>query len=155
MSPQPVASAVSAGAVLPFSAGNLLHDALPALIAADTTPEQILPLWESGTVHTAQRGRLRVERIVSWGQHSAPDFAYDQDEDEWVLLLSGQACLQFADENEARQLQAGDYLYIAAHRRHRVTWTAPNTATVWLAVFFPPSPQGLPEQVHHDQQHCP
>jgi len=34
---------------------------------------------------------------------------------------------------------AGDYLLIAAHRRHRVEWTDPAVATIWLAVHFDPS----------------
>jgi hypothetical protein len=34
---------------------------------------------------------LRVERIVSLGQASAPGFWYDQAEGEWVLVLAGAA----------------------------------------------------------------
>ena len=78
---------------------------------------------------------VRIERIVSHGQRSAPGFWYDQAEGEWVLLLAGGARLRFADEAADRVLQPGDWLHIAAHRRHRVEWTEPNTPTVWLAVF--------------------
>jgi cupin 2 domain-containing protein len=78
---------------------------------------------------------LRIERIVSHGQASPPHFWYDQEEAEWVLLLEGAARLRFADEPEARVLAPGDHLDIAAHRRHRVEWTAPDRPTVWLAVF--------------------
>ena len=42
-----------------------------------------------------------------------------------------------ADEAEPRHLRAGDFVDIAPHRRHRVEWTTPDTATVWLAVFYP------------------
>ena len=52
-----------------------------------------------------------------------------------MLLLKGAARLRFADEEEERVLGPGDCLLIAAHRRHRVEWTAPATPTVWLAVF--------------------
>jgi cupin 2 domain-containing protein len=83
------------------------------------------------------RPGIRVERIVSRGQASPPDFWYDQDEGEWVLLLSGAARLRFADESEARALIPGDCLDIAPHRRHRVDWTAPAAPTIWLAVFYP------------------
>ena len=79
---------------------------------------------------------VRVERIVSLGQASPEGFWYDQDEAEWVLLLAGAARLHFADEAEARTLGPGDYLHIAAHRRHRVNWTDPDQPTVWLAVFY-------------------
>jgi len=78
---------------------------------------------------------LRIERIVSLGQASPPGFWYDQEQAEWVLLLAGAARLRFADEPEARPLGPGDWLEIAAHRRHRVEWTDPTTPTVWLAVF--------------------
>ena len=79
---------------------------------------------------------LRIERIVSHGQASPPDFWYDQAEAEWVLLLHGAARLRFADEPEARALGPGDHLHIAPHRRHRVEWTDPDRPTVWLAAFY-------------------
>lgn len=84
------------------------------------------------------RPGLRIERIISTGQASPPDFWYDQTEGEWVLLLAGAARLRFADEAEPRHLRPGDWLDIAPHRRHRVDWTHPHDATVWLAVFYPP-----------------
>ncbi|MHC6225314.1 cupin [Pseudomonas sp. X10] len=83
-----------------------------------------------------ERPGLRIERIVSSGQCSPPDFWYDQVEGEWILLLSGSAGLRFEDESEPRVLQPGDHLDIAPHRRHRVEWTAKDVATVWLAVFY-------------------
>jgi cupin 2 domain-containing protein len=82
------------------------------------------------------RPGLRIERIVSHGQASPPGFWYDQDEGEWVVLLSGAARLRFADEAAPRLLRPGDHLDIAPHRRHRVEWTDPETPTVWLAVFY-------------------
>jgi cupin 2 domain-containing protein len=78
---------------------------------------------------------VRIERIVSLGQKSPDGFWYDQDEAEWVLLLAGGARLRFADEDGPRSLKPGDWLHIAAHRRHRVEWTDPAQPTVWLAVF--------------------
>lgn len=77
---------------------------------------------------------LRIERIVSTGQASPQGFWYEQVEGEWVLLVSGSARLRFEDETGARPLQAGDWLYIAPRRRHRVDWTDPIAPTVWLAV---------------------
>ena len=77
---------------------------------------------------------LRIERIVSRGQASPPGFWYDQAQAEWVIVLAGSARLRFADEAADRPLAAGDYLHVAAHRRHRVEWTDPAQATVWLAV---------------------
>ena len=77
---------------------------------------------------------LRIERIVSRGQASPPGFWYDQAQAEWVIVLAGSARLRFADEDTDRSMQAGDYVHIPAHRRHRVEWTDPAQATVWLAV---------------------
>ena len=79
---------------------------------------------------------LRIERIVSFGQASPSGFWYDQTEGEFVLLLAGAARLRFADEPEPRSLGPGDWIDIAPHRRHRVDWTDPATATVWLAVSY-------------------
>jgi cupin 2 domain-containing protein len=79
---------------------------------------------------------VRVERIVSLGQAGPPGFWYDQDEAEWVLLLAGRARLRFADDAEDRLLGPGDFVQIAAHRKHRVEWTDPAVPTVRLAVFY-------------------
>jgi cupin 2 domain-containing protein len=78
---------------------------------------------------------VRIERIVSHGQASPAGFWYDQDEAEWVVVLAGAARLRFADEDELRSLGPGDWVHIAAHRRHRVEWTDPAQPTIWLAVF--------------------
>lgn len=77
---------------------------------------------------------VRVERIVSQGHASPEGFWYDQDEHEWVVLLKGAARLRFESEADAVELRPGDYVHIPAHRRHRVEWTSPDEATVWLAV---------------------
>lgn len=85
-----------------------------------------------------ERPGLRIERIVSCGQASPADFWYDQDEGEWVLLLSGAARLRLAEPEEVIELQPGDALHLPPHRRHRVEWTQENQPSVWLAVFYPP-----------------
>ena len=103
--------------------GNLFAD-LP--LAAETA-ERIETLLA--------RPGVRIERIVSTGQASPPGFWYEQEDAEWVLLVSGEALLRFEDESEARRLHAGDWIYIEPLRRHRVEWTAPATPTVWLAVY--------------------
>ena len=80
------------------------------------------------------RPGLRIERIVSFGHASPPGFWYEQEQGEWVILLAGTAGLRFEDEVEVRVLGPGDFVDIAAHRRHRVEWTAADMPTVWLAV---------------------
>ena len=73
---------------------------------------------------------FRLERIVSLGHITAYGEWYDQDVDEWVMLLAGAAKLVFADEEEHRSLKPGDWLLIPAHRRHRVEWTDPTCYTM-------------------------
>ena len=102
---------------------NLLTD-LP-VASADEAFEELL-----------SRPGLRIERIVSHGQASPPGYWYDQPHGEWVLVLRGRARLRFEDEAGPRELVAGDALDIAARRRHRVDWTAPDEPTVWLAVHY-------------------
>jgi cupin 2 domain-containing protein len=107
-----------------------------------TTSRRVGNLLDGISLHGRQESSLellstpgvRVERIVSTGQASPPGFWYDQAWAEWVLVVSGEALLQFEDESEPRRLTAGDYLHIAPHRRHRVAWTDPNQPTIWLAI---------------------
>lgn len=77
---------------------------------------------------------VRIERIVSMGQSSPPEFWYDQDEDEWVAVIQGEAELEWADGRRAR-MRTGDWVLIPAHERHRVAWTSTEPPCIWLAVF--------------------
>jgi len=81
-------------------------------------------------------GAVRVERIVSRGHRSPDGFWYDQDRNEWVIVLKGRARLRFDGQADAVELGAGDYINIPAHTRHRVEWTDPAADTVWLAVYY-------------------
>ena len=76
---------------------------------------------------------VRIERIISNGHASQEGFWYDQAEHEWVLLLDGEAGIEFAD-GERVHLIRGDTLNLPAHTRHRVTFT--SHPAVWLAVFY-------------------
>lgn len=81
-----------------------------------------------------QTDTIKIERIISKGQQSAEGYWYDQDQAEFVLVLQGHARIQF--ETHTVDLNAGDYLNIAAHQKHRVAWTTPTEETLWLAVFY-------------------
>jgi len=116
---------------------TLLANLFAGLPAAPVAAEQFAELL-------AHPG-LRIERIVSTGQNSPPDFWYDQSEGEWVLLLQGEAKLRLADEAAARHLKTGDFLDIAPHCRHRVDWTPADQTTIWLAVFYAPQTTEHPE----------
>jgi len=79
---------------------------------------------------------FRVERIVSQGHASPEGFWYDQDQNEWVMVLKGAARIRFEAGTAAIELRPGDCLTIPAHQRHRVEWTVPDQRTVWLAIHF-------------------
>ena len=79
---------------------------------------------------------IRIERIISRGQCSEPDFWYDQEEYEFVVLLSGEAGVRFEEEPHERHLRPGDWLVIPPHCRHQVAWTATGVTSIWLAVFY-------------------
>ena len=81
-------------------------------------------------------GKLKIERIVSKGHQSPEGFWYDQDEHEWVVLLSGSAGLELDGEPDVHKLVPGDCMLLNAHQKHRVAWTDADVPTVWLAVFF-------------------
>lgn len=78
-------------------------------------------------------GTIRIEKILSCGHTTEEGKWYDQQEDEWVVLLSGNAILEFAD-NSTLDMKSGDYLFIPAHKKHRVTFTSNEPACLWLAV---------------------
>lgn len=79
---------------------------------------------------------IRIERILSRGHSSPENYWYDQDENEWVMLLSGSAILRFAEGDIQVEMKAGDYLNIPAGVKHRVEETDPNNTSIWLAVFY-------------------
>jgi cupin 2 domain-containing protein len=79
---------------------------------------------------------VRLERIVSRG-HRTPDGEwYDQEWNEWVVVLAGRGTLRIEGESELIQLGPGDSLVLPAHVRHRVEWTDPGADTVWLALHY-------------------
>ncbi len=93
----------------------------------DDLPEELIEIL-------AQKENVRIERIVSRG-HISPQW-YDQQDDEFVLIVQGEAKLIFEDDDEEIYLKQGDYIIIPAHRRHKVVWTPPTSDTIWLAVHY-------------------
>jgi cupin 2 domain-containing protein len=106
-----------------MNAGNLFDD-IPAQL-----PEEL-------ATTILQASSFRIERIVSQGHASPPGFWYDQDDNEWVVVLEGSAAVEFEGDAEAMVLQRGSHLNIPAHVRHRVAWTDPQGKTVWLAIHY-------------------
>jgi cupin 2 domain-containing protein len=79
----------------------------------------------------ARIGGVVVEQILS-GALPAPLF-YDQDHDEWVMVLHGGAALEVGGER--LDLEAGDWVLLRAHEKHRLIETLPGTS--WLALRAP------------------
>jgi cupin 2 domain-containing protein len=79
---------------------------------------------------------VTIERIVSRGHASPEGFFYDQEKNEFVLVIKGSAGLRLENEDGIIILSAGDYFTIGAHVRHRVEWTDPACETIWLAVHY-------------------
>ena len=77
---------------------------------------------------------FRVERITSCGQASPRAFFYDQAWEEWILILQGWATVQMQEPEQTLHLNAGDWLMITAHQKHRVVATSQTPATIWLAI---------------------
>jgi len=92
-------------------------------------PEELVELL-------VQNDGLRIERIVSTGHASPKGFWYDQDQHEWVVVLTGRAKLLVEGDDQPVEMGPGDWINIPAHRKHRVEWTTSDEPTVWLAVFY-------------------
>ncbi len=101
---------------------NIFND-IPANL-----PEEIFTLL-------LENKNVRIERIVSEGQRTPAGEWYDQMQNEWVILLQGEAVIEY-ENTEQRTLNAGDYLSIPANTRHRVAWTSHAQQTIWLAIHW-------------------
>jgi len=75
---------------------------------------------------------LVIERIVSSG--NATPIEYLQTQDEWVLLVRGDARLDVAGEDVV--LEAGDYVFLPAGTRHSVVHA--SNGALWVAVHLHP-----------------
>ena len=91
---------------------------------------------------------IKIERIISKNNITPKGKWYNQDKNEFVILLKGSAELLFFPDkkypNDAKQeilhkghkikMKTGDYINIPAHIKHRVDKTGKKT--IWLAVFY-------------------
>jgi len=99
--------------------GNLFADAL-----APDQGEQ----FETVLSHR----NLVIERIVSSAAIASCE--YVQPQDEWVLLVQGEAMLQVAGESVS--LKSGDYLFLPAREPHSLERV--SAGAIWLAVHLHP-----------------
>lgn len=95
----------------------------------DTLPEELF-------TSLVKQDKVHIERIVSKGHSTPSNQWYDQAQDEWVIILQGQAVLIYEQNLQTLSMAAGDSVFIPAHTKHRVEWTTPDNNTVWLAVHL-------------------
>jgi cupin 2 domain-containing protein len=101
--------------------GNILTD--PLLNPKD--PESFEELVKTND--------LLIERIVTGKKFQTPGPWYDQNHDEWVLMVKGIAELEF-ENNEIIRVKEGDYIFIPAKKRHRVRSVKHDQDCIWLAI---------------------
>eukprot|EP01041_Mallomonas_annulata_P006146 gene6146-12451_t len=112
--------------------GNIFSDVQPGLLL---TEENISPILTSSS-------GLRIFRIISTGQTTSRDDWYDQDDNEWVLLIQGNATLLFENGEENIVLSISE-----------------NPPAVWLAIHHDgdigsctslPPILSIPNSVNHE-----
>ena len=79
--------------------------------------------------------RILIEKIVSTGQVTPPGEWYDQEKNEWLIVLQGEGELSYEDGSRIK-LTVGDYWLIPSGRKHRVEYTSIEPPCIWLTVFF-------------------
>ncbi len=92
-----------------------------------------LPQKEEFVEIIARGDDFRLERLISHGHTTPSGEWYDQDQNEWVVLLQGEAMLEWRD-GTAIELKPGDAILIEAHCQHRVAYTTEEPPCVWLAI---------------------
>jgi len=85
--------------------------------------EQFDTLFQNASIH--------IEKITSNGQVSSQ--WYEQDRDEWVVLIEGEGKLLFENGSEV-SLKKGEHVYIPKMQKHKVIYT--SSPALWLAVHF-------------------
>ena len=95
-------------------------------IIIDKNEEKFFEIFKNETI--------KIEKIVSNGQTSPQNFWYEQEQNEFVLVLEGFAILEFEDKEI--ELKKGDCLNIKAMQKHRVKFTSLDEPTIWFAVFY-------------------
>lgn len=74
---------------------------------------------------------IHIEKITSNGQTSSK--WYEQERDEWVVLIEGEGRLLFENGDEVR-LRKGEHIHIPKMKKHKVSYT--SSPAIWLAVHF-------------------
>ncbi len=73
---------------------------------------------------------ILIEKIISSNKQDGK--LYNQNHDEWVMLVEGEAILELGDEKKS--LKKGDFLLICKNTPHRVLQT--KEGTLWFCVHM-------------------
>lgn len=92
--------------------------------------EKLPPLKGELFETLAKQKNVKIVHIVS--SDDLEEKEYFQDEDEFVLILEGEALLEV--ENEKKLLKKGEYFYIKSHTKHKILSVKNNTH--WLAIYI-------------------
>ncbi len=81
---------------------------------------------------------VKIEKIVSNGQKTPKNFWYNQDKNEFVIILEGFSKLEIKEDGIIKEIELnkGDYIDIKANVEHRVSYTCEENPTIWLVVFY-------------------
>ena len=87
---------------------------------------------QSGEILTTllSHKNIKINHIVSSDHLEVTE--YLQEEDEWLVLIEGEATLRV--NSEEKHLKKGDTLFIAANTPHKILQT--KKGTVWLTVHI-------------------
>jgi len=83
-----------------------------------------------------QASNIKIERIISKGHTTPSKSWYNQNFDEWVLIIQGAAKINFDNHSQPISLTKGSYLWIPAKQKHQVIWTPKDVTTIWLAIHI-------------------
>ena len=97
--------------------------------------KQLTPADKELSDKIIEKSGVTIERILSAGQVTPNGEWFNQERDEWVILLQGNAEIEFEGEGII-QVQTGDHLNIPPHKKHRVTFTSAVPPCTWLAVHY-------------------
>ena len=78
---------------------------------------------------------IKIERIISDGHSSPKEGWYESEQNEWVIVLEGDAILTL-ESGENITLKRGDYYNISAFTKHKVSQTSKSEKTIWLAIYY-------------------
>lgn len=79
--------------------------------------------------------KVVIERIISPSMPNGDKIWYDQESEEIVFLLKGNAKIEFENGN-TKILNEGDYLTLKSHEKHRVAYTSGKPKCIWLAIHI-------------------